>query len=209
MEDLKFVIDNTAIIELLGKQNFTNEESAVLELVKNSYDANALSVHLIFGVDSLKIIDDGEGMSEDDIKKKWMHVGHSDKGYEMEDIKSKKRVQAGSKGIGRLALSRLGNKVTMFSRKKDMSGVVWKTDWNNTTLSYAPEETPIGTEIIITELRQKWTKRRTENLCSFISKTYNDNSMSVVIDHPELGTITTQKFFKEPVLGNNCLCIID
>ena len=48
MEKLKYVIEDSTIAELLGVQNFSTEEAAVLELVKNSYDANALDVTLKF-----------------------------------------------------------------------------------------------------------------------------------------------------------------
>ncbi|MFR5590771.1 MAG: hypothetical protein ACLTKB_09985 [Lawsonibacter sp.] len=41
MEQLKYVIEDSTIAELLGVQNFTNDESAVLELVKNAYDAKS------------------------------------------------------------------------------------------------------------------------------------------------------------------------
>ena len=46
MEQLQYVIEDSTIAELLGVQNFTNDESAVLELVKNAYDAKASSIEL-------------------------------------------------------------------------------------------------------------------------------------------------------------------
>lgn len=46
MEQLKYIIEDSTIAELLGNQNFTNEESAVLELVKNAYDAKACLITL-------------------------------------------------------------------------------------------------------------------------------------------------------------------
>ena len=48
MEYLKYSIEDSTIAELLGVQNFSNDEAAVLELVKNAYDANALVVTLEF-----------------------------------------------------------------------------------------------------------------------------------------------------------------
>ncbi len=47
MEKLKYIIEDSTIAEVLGVQNFTNEESAVLELVKNAYDAQAIDVNII------------------------------------------------------------------------------------------------------------------------------------------------------------------
>lgn len=68
MEQLHYKIGNDAIIELLGRQNFTNKESAILELVKNAYDSGAMECRLIFGKDDIKIIDNGCGMSAEDVR---------------------------------------------------------------------------------------------------------------------------------------------
>ena len=93
MEQLKYVIEDSTIAELLGVQNFTNDESAVLELVKNAYDAKAQSVNLEFTENTLIITDTGDGMSAADIKQYWMHVGKSPKDYEV--IDRKLQVQVG------------------------------------------------------------------------------------------------------------------
>ena len=99
MEELKYTIDDSTIVELLGIQNFTNEEAAVLELVKNAYDAKANNLILRFYSDKLYIHDDGEGMNDGDIREHWMYVGKSDKQYEIIDGNDNKRILAGSKGI--------------------------------------------------------------------------------------------------------------
>ena len=81
MEKLQYIIEDKTIAELLGVQNFSTDESAVLELVKNAYDARASFVKLIFEDSRLIVLDDGSGMDVDDIKQKWMHVGKSTKDY--------------------------------------------------------------------------------------------------------------------------------
>ena len=53
MENLKYVVEDKTIAQLLGVQNFNNKESAVLELVKNAYDANAKN--LIISITKNKI----------------------------------------------------------------------------------------------------------------------------------------------------------
>ena len=78
MEELKYVVEDSTIIELLGLQNFSTSESAVLELVKNAYDARALHLGIIFNNDTLIIHDDGIGMDDKDIREHWMHIGKSD-----------------------------------------------------------------------------------------------------------------------------------
>lgn len=99
MEKLKYVIEDSTIAELLGVQNFSTDEAAILELVKNAYDANALNLKIIFRNDELQFVDNGIGMNEEDIKTHWMHIGKSSKVYEIVDENNNKRIQAGSKGL--------------------------------------------------------------------------------------------------------------
>ena len=135
MEYLKYSIEDSTIAELLGVQNFSNDEAAVLELVKNAYDANALIVTLeLIDKTTLKITDNGDGMDSEDIKKNWMHIGKSNKGYDFIDTNNNVRVQAGAKGVGRFALSRLGKNIQLYSKKVQKDGVVWKTNFNKYTL---------------------------------------------------------------------------
>lgn len=204
MEELKYIIEDSTIVELLGVQNFTNDESAVLELVKNSYDARAPLLSLVFEGNQLIIEDNGTGMDAEDIKRHWMHVGKSNKEYEVVDENNNIRILAGSKGIGRFALSRLGRNVQIFSKKAGAVGIVWRTDWNNSLLSEDESLQECGTRIIISSLREKWGKRKVENLAEFISKTYNDSSMKIEVKHPDV-TKQINRYFPSPKLGRNCL----
>ena len=149
MEELKYVIEDSTIAELLGVQNFSTDEAAILELVKNAYDANALNLKITFQNDTLRFEDNGIGMNADDIKKHWMHIGKSSKEYEIIDENNKKRIQAGSKGVGRFALSRLGYRVCLKSKKIDSVGVIWKTDWNTSVLDENYDIHTKGTDIEI------------------------------------------------------------
>ena len=204
MEELKYVIEDSTIVELLGIQNFTNDESAILELVKNAYDASATLLSLTFETNQLTIEDNGTGMNKNDIKRHWMHVGKSSKEYEVVDENNNIRILAGSKGVGRFALARLGRNVQMFSKKSDSLGIVWQTDWNGSVLSEDELLEERGTKIIISNLRQKWGKRKVEDLAEFISKTYNDNSMKIEIEHSDVRK-TISRYFSHPRLGKNCL----
>ncbi|GFZ32438.1 hypothetical protein CSC2_29640 [Clostridium zeae] len=204
MEQLKYIIEDSTIAELLGVQNFTNDESAVLELVKNSYDAKATFITLCFEGNQFIITDDGIGMNVDDIKRHWMHVGKSSKEYEVIDENNNVRVLAGSKGIGRFALSRLGRNIEICSKKFGSVGVVWSTDWNSSLLSEDESLNECGTKISIGNLREKWSKKRVENLADFISKTYNDSLMKIEISHPGF-TKVIERYFPMPQLGKNCL----
>lgn len=210
MEQLKYIIEDRTIAALLGEQNFTNKESAVLELVKNAYDAGATRFVLSFKDSAIIISDNGIGMSASDIREHWMHIGKSNKGYESFDIQNNPRVLAGSKGVGRFALARLGEIVTVRSRRKssDAQGVLWHTDWNTSSLEADHTLTSHGTEIEIQELRDKWTKNAIEKLSVYLSRTYNDNSMEIHMEYN--GTDhSVNRYYSKPCLGQNCKAFIE
>ena len=209
MEYLKYSIEDSTIAELLGVQNFSKDEAAILELIKNSYDAEALLVKLEFiDKNTLKIIDDGVGMDSDDIKKHWMHIGKSNKGYDLIDSNNKVRVQAGAKGVGRFALSRLGKNIQLYSKKEHKDGVIWATDWNTSTLEINSSIENKGTCIVINNLREKWTLNRIKKLNKYLEKTYNDTAMRIQIianDYNEFVDL----HFPDPEPGKNCRSFIN
>lgn len=204
MEYLQYIVEDRTIAELLGVQNFTNDESAVLELVKNAYDAKALHLTLRFSDQDLIITDDGDGMNSADIKEHWMHIGKSDKKYEVIDDNNNKRVLAGSKGVGRFALARLGREVKFYSKKEDFIGVLWSTDWETSSLMENYELENHGTKIVISNLRERWNEKKVKGLIKYLSKTYNDDSMSILVSHPKVeGNV--KAYFPVPQIGINCL----
>ena len=207
MEYLQYVVEDHTIAELLGVQNFTNDEAAILELVKNAYDAKALRLTLHFYENELIIIDDGIGMNADDIKLHWMHIGKSGKKYEIIDGNNKKRILAGSKGIGRFALARLGREVKFYTKRSDSVGVVWSTDWETSSIMDSNEIENHGTKIVINNLREKWNEKKVRGLLKYLSKTYNDTSMQISVIHPKAEG-QTKPFFPKPQLGINCLSYI-
>ena len=105
---------SSGLKDLIGRKQITDEYIAIYELVKNSFDAHAKNVQIIF--ENLKeensriiIIDDGKGMDINDIKDKWLGVAYSAKKEGTEDDtykdyrnKIKQNVAyAGAKGVGR------------------------------------------------------------------------------------------------------------
>ena len=203
MEELKYVVDDSTIVELLGLQNFSTSESAVLELVKNAYDARALHLYLTFSKDALEICDDGIGMDVEDIHEHWMHIGKSDKDYQVIDENNNIRIQAGSKGVGRFALSRLGHNIIMFSKKVECDAVTWKTDWNSATVEKTEGDFAKGTNIRIEGLREKWSVKRIDNLCKYLELTYKDTSMEINVSYEDNNRIIPQHF-KAAKPGINC-----
>ena len=128
MGKLNFDVD-AYTARLIGRENVSRLESAILELVKNTYDADANCCILYFesSTQTLYLADNGEGMSTDVIKKHWMTIGNSSK---KKNYKSKMgRIQTGAKGIGRFALDRIGDRCSMhtISEKENLE---WVIDWS-------------------------------------------------------------------------------
>lgn len=103
------------LIMSIGKDLIKDLPAAIVELVKNAYDADATNVIITYrkNKDSLEIIvkDDGHGMSKDTIIGTWM-VPSTD--YKLRKKTSPKgRTYQGKKGIGRYAVSLLGNKLKL------------------------------------------------------------------------------------------------
>ncbi|SIT13408.1 sensor histidine kinase [Belliella pelovolcani] len=114
---------------LIGQENFANAEGAIIELVKNSYDADASVCIIIIDPvnDSIRILDNGDGMTEKIIRNQWMTIGTDDKKV---NFKTKSRIKTGAKGIGRFALDRLGKSSVMITKTLDSESLVWDVDWN-------------------------------------------------------------------------------
>lgn len=206
MEQLEYVIEDSTIAEVLGVQNFSNEESAVLELVKNAYDAQSPDVIVTISKTQIMIEDNGVGMNRQKIIEAWMHVGKSDKKYIVGEGETA-RVLAGSKGVGRFAIARLGAKASVFTKMKGQEAVLWKTDWNTNTLEMYLDEKEKGTKIVIGDLRDNWTETRVRNLREFLSRTYNDDRMKIQVEYKEERK-DVKRYFGKIQLGVNCVSII-
>lgn len=206
MEKLEYVIEDSTIAEVLGVQNFSNEESAVLELVKNAYDAQSPDITIIISKTQIIIEDNGVGMNREKILKAWMHVGKSDKEYIIGKGETA-RVLAGSKGVGRFAIARLGAVASVFTKMKDQEAVLWKTDWNTNTLEMYLEKKEKGTKIVIEFLRDNWTESRVSNLREFLSRTYNDDKMKIQVEYKDERK-DVARYFGKIQLGVNCVSII-
>lgn len=121
MDELQFKV-SAELKNILGRDLITSDNIAVLELVKNSYDAHATKVEITFGDDSIVIADNGKGMSKKDIIDKWLFIAYSAKsdGTEDENYRHKiRREFSGAKGIGRLSCDRLARYVTINTKSED------------------------------------------------------------------------------------------
>lgn len=199
---------------ILGRDLITNSNIAVLELVKNSYDAHATEVKISFFDDTLIISDNGKGMSEEDVLNKWLFVAYSAKsdGTEDKDYRNTiKRKYAGAKGIGRLSCDRLGRFLTLTTKSdNDIHVIELCIDWNDFELnskdefnqipvkhsvtsssSYFPEGTT-GTILKFTGLHDKWDVAAILRLKKSLEKLINPFSgadeFKIIFDVPsEIG----------------------
>ena len=134
MEDqLQFRV-SAELKNILGRDLITSPDVAILELVKNSYDAHATKVEITFDDDYLCIADNGKGMSKDDLINKWLFVAYSAKsdGTEDQSYRSKfKRHYAGAKGIGRMSCDRLAQFLTLTTHSAESEQAeVLNVDWS-------------------------------------------------------------------------------
>ena len=130
MGKVKYRISARATI-LLGREGVSNADGAVVELIKNTYDADAEICFVCIDAkhDTIYLVDNGSGMDAGSIEQYWMLIGTANK---REHYKSeKKRIKSGEKGIGRFALDRLGCDCIMYTRTADASHTLrWHTDWS-------------------------------------------------------------------------------
>ncbi len=194
---LKWRFD-VSTFRLIGRDLITDRVTALFELVKNCYDANAKNVNVIFenvGTGKrqaiIRVEDDGYGMSFEDIRDKWMVIGTSSKRARPYSPEPFNRRCVGEKGIGRFAVDKLGDKVSVITKKEGSEkwlrvDIDWTSYYTKTeeetdirlftdvenVYSYDDAENPdsSGTKLIITSIREPWTKKEIEHLMREISK---------------------------------------
>lgn len=108
------------IIELFSEGLYTSPNKAVEELVANSFDAGAHGVHVLISSNlhdqnaTIAVIDDGEGMDHEGLKRHWL-IGISNK--RKLSVLPRGRQQIGKFGIGKLATYVLANRLTHISKR--------------------------------------------------------------------------------------------
>jgi signal transduction histidine kinase len=128
--DLNFVT-NVQLKSIIGKDLINDDNIAILELVKNAFDADAKKVVVKYlnlkendddkvssystSTSRLIIQDDGVGMNLEDIQNKWLNIAYSEK---KTVTRQYKRMMAGAKGVGRFSCDRLGEYLILYARKK-------------------------------------------------------------------------------------------
>lgn len=168
-----------SILTRLGEELVPNLDQAILELVRNAYDADA-SVCKVILEDVAKpggritVSDDGSGMTVSDIINGWLVLGGSRKSNDKPTLKKGRRT-VGDKGLGRIAALRAGAAVNVVTLKEgEEQATALEIDWARYDAAAVVEDVEIelksvqasfcGTEIIISNLKKAITKAEVDRL---------------------------------------------
>lgn len=191
---------NPHVVKQLGEELVTDEITALMELVKNAYDADASYVYVeidtvnqyqgasLFYPDHkgyIVIEDDGDGMDYEIIRNSWMVISTSSKrDSKAYKTKTKKgRAPLGEKGLGRLSTQRLAHCFEVFTKKENADhqihvGFDWRDFEGNEKLSEVPvlfEEIKSkhqGTQLILSNIKdtEAWKGKNLEAFKGHISQ---------------------------------------
>lgn len=123
-------------IDHLGREQIADCPTAISELWKNAYDADAdeVALHILDGEQSVAaIVDNGFGMNAAEFDDKWLTIGTESK-IESESlsdnpVRKYKRQKQGQKGIGRLSCAALGHLLLLVSKKDGFPFIISMIDW--------------------------------------------------------------------------------
>lgn len=186
----RFFVDAKTLIHL-GRDSIKDHSTALIELVKNSYDADAKNVDIeIYSKanEFIRIADNGFGMTEFELRNNWLRIGFSAK--KISKTSELGRRKTGEKGIGRISTDRLGSLLELRTKSINDKLIGLKLNWDDFDVEgkdlsdikvkiFEPESIELpelngvksetGTEIIISNQRQKWTPKNIENLFTELS----------------------------------------
>jgi signal transduction histidine kinase len=177
------------IIRTIGDQLISGPEAALIELVKNAYDADAKTVRISIlppnhnsafpCIDKIVVTDDGHGMSSDDLLDKWLEPATDDK--LQRKISPGGRDMLGAKGVGRFASARLGKHLVLTTGWETPENklsiceisINWQDFESNKYLDQvdvdiltksASKSSKPGLTLEISELRDSWTSKQLADL---------------------------------------------
>ena len=111
------------ILRTFGDELISSELVAIIELVKNAYDADATAVLIRFtpplqaGAGRIEVIDNGNGMSVETVLSAWMEPATLYRSRATISEVRHRRV-TGEKGVGRFAAARLGEQLELITRRR-------------------------------------------------------------------------------------------
>lgn len=157
------------LVSILGDQLISDKWVAIIELVKNCYDADAENVQVRFidfdekGYGTIEIEDDGEGMTDKIIVDKWMKPATPNK-LNLKKNKSdrrftkKGRVMQGDKGVGRFSIYKLGNYIELYSKTKTGNEVKLTLDFKPYADDDFIDNNPNHQDKFLDEIENEWVE---------------------------------------------------
>ena len=160
------------VLEHLGINLYSSIPPVLSEVVANSYDADATKVNIsIYKEDDpfITILDDGKGMSLSDINDKYLKVGYRKRDSGEHLSSHFKRPVMGRKGIGKLSLFSIANRIEVHTKRKDEDGEAFVIERDKLeqviragASTFSPREEPFvpsllgesGTYIKLSELKK-------------------------------------------------------
>ncbi len=196
---VRFSID-ASHVSRLGFELVAKQETAVSELIKNAYDADATRVDVTFkNVEapggSLEVVDNGHGMTRDQLIDGFMRISTRQK-VDSPVSPNYGRQRAGRKGIGRFAAQRLGRHLTLLTQRPGAeSSLRIELDWDRFSagmelyeISASIEEQPPlpspGTTLRIDKLRDAWSVHQVKRAYRYVSELLQPFPLSKVLDRP-------------------------
>ena len=182
---IRFTVD-AGMIDRLGRELVGRHETAVAELVKNAYDADATIVNIFFNqtdnfLGQIIIEDNGLGMTREQLRKGFMTISSTDKIHNPKSFRYQ-RVRAGQKGIGRFSTQRIGKKLTIITQTLESTKAIkLEVDWHNyeidenlllitNSIKEIEKTKKEGTTLIIEEVRDIWSLNMIKKTYTFISE---------------------------------------
>lgn len=184
------------VLKLLGDELIGHDRLAVFELVKNAYDADATIVDVTLALDAepprIVVEDNGSGMSADTIEHGWLEIGTDSKRKTMGRTRSALgRLPLGEKGVGRLAVQKLGEELRLSTRQRNSTEYQFSINWeqlidsarylgDGLRVTVVENSSPkvvqskSGTTVEISKLhRTEWTRREIRDLYRLVSSLSN------------------------------------
>lgn len=119
-------------IEHLGARMYSTLPPVLAELVANSYDADASEIHIKLndsGDKEIVVIDNGHGMSSQDINNKFLRIGRNRRDDDQSQTSPKGRPVIGKKGLGKLSFFGIAHEIHVQTQKDNFRNS-FVLDWN-------------------------------------------------------------------------------
>ena len=209
------------VLNHLGLNLYSNTPAVIAEVIANAWDADASRVDISYDIEAktVTVTDDGCGMDADDINNKYLLVGYQRRQDLGNKETSKGRKPMGRKGIGKLSLFSIANKILIQSKKGGEGNALMmdaekireciEVEKPNVVGDYSPEvidfdenllKHETGTVIKITDLKKRLTRMSVGGLRKRLARRFSvikgDDDFKIFLDGNEITYADRDYFHK-------------